>query len=118
MHWNTEDKKANTGDLTPPKTQGSTQGESVQKEKSPKGWQNDAIKEFWKMQVLPWRGILESQSALFPVMRVLGCSISTDLVQASSPLRMSRKLKTLEVTGVLLLKSHPSTTLLELLITS
>lgn len=72
MHWNTEDKKAKTGDSTPPQTQESTQGESVQKEKSPKGWQNDGIKEFWKMQVLPWRGILESQSALFPVMRVLG----------------------------------------------
>jgi hypothetical protein len=74
MHWNIDDKdkKANPEDLTPPQTQESTQGESVQKEKSPKGWQNDAIKEFWKMQVLPWRGILESQSALFPVMRVLG----------------------------------------------
>ncbi|HWP91831.1 MAG TPA: HD domain-containing protein [Thermodesulfobacteriota bacterium] len=72
MHWNKEDKKANTVDSNPPQTKESTQAESVQKEKSPKGWQNDAIKEFWKVQVLPWRGILESQSALFPVMRVLG----------------------------------------------
>jgi len=82
MHWNTEGKyqKAITVDSTLrllDKTQGRQaqdlpQAESTQKEKGTKGWQNEAIKEFWKKQVLPWRRILESQSAFFPILRILG----------------------------------------------
>jgi hypothetical protein len=34
-------------------------------------WQNESVKEFWKKEVLPFRCILESQSALFPILRIL-----------------------------------------------
>jgi len=73
-HWNTEGKyqKATTLDSTYRESQDSPLGQSVQQEKSTKGWQIKSIKEFWKKQVLPWRRILESQSALFPILRILG----------------------------------------------
>lgn len=34
-------------------------------------WQNESIREFYKKEVLPFRRILESQSALFPILRIL-----------------------------------------------
>ena len=34
-------------------------------------WQNELIREFWKKEVLPFRRILESQSALFPILKIL-----------------------------------------------
>jgi hypothetical protein len=34
-------------------------------------WQNESIREFWKKEVLPFRRILESQSAFFPILKIL-----------------------------------------------
>jgi hypothetical protein len=74
MHWNTEDKnqRATTMDSTTRESQNLPLEQPTQKGKSTKGWQNESIKEFWKKQVVPWGRILESQSALFPILRILG----------------------------------------------